>query len=88
MHGMMEDMAGIGGMDEAKGMVYGEIEDFAHGMMVGEAPDYLQNRAKPENIPGDDPSEPGVTFSEEEMGMLEEQYGGQCPAGGKDASNY
>lgn len=67
--------------NKAKEMVYGEIGDFAEGMMLGESaestesPDYLKNRAKPENIPGDEPAEPGVTFSDEEMGMLEQNYG-------------
>lgn len=61
---------------DAQSMVFGEIGEFADGMMLG--PDYFENRAKPENMPGDDPSEPGVTFSDDEMGMLEEAYGATC----------
>lgn len=68
----------------AQEMVYGEIEDFAGDMMAEKpAPDYLVNRAKPENLPGSDPSEPGVTLSDDEMGLLEEQYG--CAT---DPTNY
>lgn len=63
---------------QAQEMIYGEIGDFADGMMVGDAPDLTVNRAKPENIPGLDPADPGVTFSEEEMGMLEQQYGARA----------
>lgn len=67
---------------QAQEMIYGEIGDFADGMMV-QGPDYFQNRVKPENIPGDNPAEPGVTFSDDEMGMLEQQYG--CAT---DPTNY
>ena len=66
--------------DKAKDLVYGEIGDFAEDMMLGgdEGADLMKNRAKPENMPGDDPSEPGVTFSDDEMGMLESEYGAKC----------
>lgn len=62
---------------KAQEMVYGEIGDFAEDMMV-QGPDYYLNRAKPENMPGDDPSEPGVTFSEGDMMALEGEYGSGC----------
>ena len=39
------------------------------------APDYTENKAEPKNLPGGDPSEPGVEFSDDEMGSLEEVYG-------------
>lgn len=72
---------------DAQGMIYGEIEDFANNMMI---PDYTQNRAKPENMPGDDPSEPGVTFSDDDMGVLEGVYGESQENQGcaNDSTNY
>lgn len=76
--------------NEAQGQIYGEIGDFADDMMMQQAvPDYFQNRAKPENMPGSDPAELGVTFSDDEMGALESQYGGgDVQTGALSPTNY
>jgi len=63
--------------DDATSIVLGEIggvmEDEMGKKMI---PDYLENKAKPKNMPGGDPTQPGVEFDDDEMELLEGAYGG------------
>ena len=58
--------------DESSEMVLWEISNVMGDMETQSMiPDYTENKADPKNLPGGDPSEPGVEFSDDDLDLLE-----------------